>query len=56
MKLEGQFLTDIEEAYKYWCSKQNPTTIKDLTLEQWITSVLQKPVYELIGAKRTENA
>ena len=54
MKLNEEFEKDVMEAFDYWCKKQqNPSTI---TIDQWITAMLQKPVYELIGAKRTENA
>ena len=54
MKLNEEFEQDIREAFDYWCQKQKePATI---TIEQWVVAVLQKPVYELIGAKRTENA
>lgn len=54
MKLNEEFEKDVLEAFEYWEVKQkNPQAI---TIDQWITAMLQKPVYELIGAKRTENA
>jgi hypothetical protein len=54
MELKKEFLKDVEEAFHFWCSKQESVP-RDLTLERWVTSILQKPVYEMIGAKRTEN-
>ena len=54
MKLNEEFENDILEAFNYWCLKQKEPGA--ITIEQWIVALLQKPVFELIGAKRTENA
>ena len=55
MKLNEEFEKDVKEAYAYWATKQ-PEGQKLITLDQWIVAMLQKPVYEIIGSKRTENA
>ena len=55
MLLKDEFITDVEEAYDYWCTKQDPEQPLP-SFDQWITAILQKPVYELLGNKRVENA
>lgn len=60
MKLKKAFLADLKEAFEYFKSKQLETAkdpgviaqIQAITLETWVSNMLRKPVYELIGEKR----
>jgi hypothetical protein len=54
MEFKEDFLRDIQEAYEFWCSMQTQVP-EGMTLKKWVTSIVQKPVYELIGAKRTKD-
>ena len=55
MTFTKEFLKDVEEAYDYWVSKQEKGVPETFTVEKWVTGIVQKPVYELIGSKRVEN-
>ena len=60
MKLKKAFSADLKEAFEYFKSKQlesatDPAVIAQvqaITLEAWVSNMLRKPVYELIGEKR----
>jgi len=55
------FLADMQESYEFWKLKQRMTVsdnidakaqIDAITFSKWAMMLLQKPVYELLGAKR----
>ncbi len=60
MKLKKAFSADLKEAFEYFKSKQLEATqdpaaivqVQAITLEAWVSNMLRKPVYELIGEKR----
>ena len=54
MQLSKEFEKNIKEAFDFWCSKNKGS--EAISIDQWVTGVLQKPIFELIGAKRTEDA
>ena len=56
MELKEKFAEDMLEAYDFWITKQDPQAVGEMTFERWATAILQKPVYELLGTKRMENA
>jgi hypothetical protein len=48
MDFSKEFDKDLNEAYEYYCIKNNAQISK----EQFVVSVLRKFIYELIGEKR----
>lgn len=61
MELKKGFSADLKEAFVYFIGKQikqaaaDPAAVAELekvTVEQWVTQILRKPVYDLIGEKR----
>jgi hypothetical protein len=56
MEFSEKFDKELKEAFEYWKSKQTDEQVKQILIEKWITSILQKPVYDLLGQKRIEDA
>lgn len=63
MKLGKAFTEDLQEAFEFFKKKQLVASgnteeariqLDKVPLEKWVTMLLKKPVYELIGEKRVD--
>jgi len=59
-KFSTAFESDLVEAFEYWKAgqiNQNEDAakkIQTITLDQWVTSILATPIYQLLKEKRTQ--